>query len=272
MNREEAFAVFDNMAQQHFDELFKPVSNVYLDLDMLWDHRIGALVSMVKTSAEYEYILHKLDAYNDNWDKRISTNFPILDISDEMVDNFIQDPDNSKLISFTSPIKTCYANLPLWLDSIFSHNRKQGKVNDVTLYINSQTFCPHKEFQESVVKALQNMFPNLNVGFIATSLDKFHQKIPLTNIQFFIISDFQRFMMPDTVFPNLLMNDMVFSDTYLKVAKTVDLDILQQEDRPEIDELFNRTKLTMDLFCKFEYIDNLTLRANPETESPTTEG
>lgn len=251
---------FDQSSKHFMAELLRPINNVYVELDALWDYKIGALTGMIDTEAEYQYILHRIQQYNTGNDKRISKMFPVLDISDDDVLEFLKDPEHSNYLCSRSPITSLYTEFPLWLEEIFRHNRRESPNSDVNLYLNCRYFRYPKPYQQQLVKLIQDAFPYTTVTFLHGNV-AFAGEEFIKKMQFFILSDLQEFLPEGSTTGKLMEANKMF-DVYVKCIRSISPTVLDRPDCPAQDSLIESTAAFFNMMCNFEYVN-----ANVITES-----
>lgn len=159
--------------KRFFENFDKPITSVYLDMDFLQDYKLGALMNMISTEVEYEYIRSQIDAYNKSDTEIITNIFPSLGFKEEQVDAFIHNSENTDLLALESPFYTSLkAILDLFVDIIDSNIfKKSSEVLNV--YVGCSSFSFPACGRYAFVKLFGPVLFNANINFLPTTLYEF---------------------------------------------------------------------------------------------------
>ena len=109
---------------QHFlkiipelDYTFKLVNKIYIDMELLQDFKLGALLSTVTVKEEVEYIMSCLPVYNLKFNNRTAEYFPVLKKTDEELLSIVK--NNSIKTALLSPWTKIYNNLNVILKYLY---------------------------------------------------------------------------------------------------------------------------------------------------------
>lgn len=183
----------DQLSNDYFQNEFKVIERVYIDLACIYDFKIAALIQMLRTEAEYSYVIAKLPIYEGHYNRSIETCFPVLNISDKQIAEFIANPKNHELLSLAAPITNLYDQIPDLIKLFNNHNRKMDKSRDLQFFFNCRDFVYDPKMQQSLTKAIQGIDPHVIVRFMNEKYNVIATDFIL-NMDAFIIEDVQSFI------------------------------------------------------------------------------
>lgn len=163
----------DQGNKQFFDGFDKPITSIYLDMDFLQDYKLGALMNMITTETEYDYIKSQIDAYNKSDTEIITSVFPALGFKEEQVEAFIHDPKNAELLTIESPFYTSLQAIADLFSDIINSNMFKKSTELLELYVGCSSFkfpaCGYYAF----VKLFGPVLVNTDIKFLPTTLYEF---------------------------------------------------------------------------------------------------
>jgi len=109
--------IYEKMKTDFFNLLIKPVRRIYIDMELLQDFNLGALVTTLKNESEYQYVLKNIYVYNMRYDNLISKHFPDLKRSEEDIQKVLKDPKKQLQLNIFSPFTIVYMK---YLKEIFT--------------------------------------------------------------------------------------------------------------------------------------------------------
>lgn len=93
----------EQMKSEYFKTNLSPLKRIYVDMGVVQDYNIGALLCMIKTDLELKHIRNNIANYNARYDDGIVKYFPKLKFTDQDVYDFINEPDNHFSLVRVSP-------------------------------------------------------------------------------------------------------------------------------------------------------------------------
>ena len=252
----EAFKKYDSAANDGLMKMVKPIKSLYIDLGALYDFRLGALLGMITTDIEYNYIWNKLQSYNQSKCKSITDIFPALEITDEMVDDFIQDPNNAIFLSRCAPVTSVYGELPLLLNDLIDHNRRVGTSASISITFNCVDFKYDSVAGSRLAHRLLKLIPTLKIAIcsknIAYERDEF-----ILQFDRFYINNLQNFLgdIKSNTY-NLYFNKLKFLDKSLYVLANIDLSVYKEHKDLDANEVLQASTHLLGACCDiFEFIN-----------------
>ena len=163
----------DQGNKRFFEGFDKPITSVYLDMDFLQDYKLGALMNMISTEVEYEYIKSQIDAYNKSDTESITEIFPALGFKEEQVEAFVRDPENSELLAIESPFFTSLKAVVDFLMDVIESNIFKKSNDKLELYVGCSSFKFPTCGCYAFVKLFAPILFHTNVNFLPTTLYEF---------------------------------------------------------------------------------------------------
>lgn len=235
----------------------KPIRAIYIDLACLRDYKLGALLKLVD-SIGYQYIVSRLPIYNDRLDEDILSYFPDVDVTQEQLDNFINDPYNLNYLLLGSPTTDMYITLVALFDMVLKHNAQVKPGNLVVkVCINFYPFKPNKDIKYFYAKLLQQIHPNLRLNIMVDPLSVVPDSTLLTDkgpiFDIMYIHDFMSFIYEPSLSTESFAGKMLYLDTTICSPKRIDKS-LPNLDLEKTADIFKQTEAALNLCCKFKYL------------------
>ena len=159
---------------RHFYENFdKPVSSIYVDMDFFQDYKLGALMNMLTTDVEYEYIKSQIDAYNQSDNENVTEMFPALGFTEEQVEAFVKDPANTDLLVLESPFYTTMYQFIIFMENVFQSNLIKKFTESTELFVGCGSFPFPACGWNAFVGLFEPYLHNTNINFLPTTLYEF---------------------------------------------------------------------------------------------------
>ena len=113
------------------------INNIYFDMSCFQDFNIGGVMKIITTMSEYRYMLSKMDNYNNGCDYSVEKHFPVLKITDDVLEKFMMDEKNHESISNISPMTTLFNDIPIFLNTMMTKNKKFDKNEPLNITVNT---------------------------------------------------------------------------------------------------------------------------------------
>ena len=168
------------------------VNNIYFDMACFQDFKIGSVINMITTMTEYQYMLAKINDYNEAYDDSIEKNFPILKIKDSDIDDHMQNPENHNTLSKISPMTSLFNDIPLYLKTIQTLNSRFDKEEKINLQVNTYPIKYAPEAKKKFISYVKDCNIKCTVTFMCEKLNTLPYTffIPLENLIIFDIEEF----------------------------------------------------------------------------------
>ena len=167
-------AVSDEVIQNDISsvamEAMKPLMTqrefMYIDLDLLFDFRLSALMSFIKGPEDYNYIREHLMEYLDAPTLEVCKFFPKLGVKESDLDRFINSP--------VKEYKTFLAAAAL-------PTKFLRELQDIIKFVNTEN--ESKETHRSLKITLNNRYPDLHPYLINTVVSAIHAADPGVRVE-----------------------------------------------------------------------------------------
>jgi len=253
--------VMDELRNAYFEGEFTPMYHIYADLEALQDFRLGALLCLITTEPEYDYIQHQLSEYNGRFDDCTMKYFPIIkDVSDKDITDFIANPDNHRTLAKVSPMTLAYDLLSESIMQMHMNNSRCTKdLKHIELMIGTSTVIYSQQEKNVLIAALTEMDRFLDITVLNRSLPEIEYE---TMMQFdvHLWYDSAKYLRNPTIFQELGEKTSFFE------KKIFALPLLENEPREgETEEqLLANTKAVLDVCCSFAYVERGLQESPPQ--------
>lgn len=150
---------FKTITENNFFGTIEPVKNIYVDLSMMVDYKLGALLLLYNDEKDYNYIVKQVkEVYNYSLDPSILTSFPKLAVTEENINEVLTSSYYNRILSSNSPSTNIREFIIGFIMQVSINNNKfyndsKGVLN---VYLNSPYFKLHQEAKEGIVEELKN--------------------------------------------------------------------------------------------------------------------
>lgn len=246
-----------NVLQQFSKKMFQnehpPVKHIYVDLEAFVDFYLGAIMLMIKTNVEYQYVVSRLEAYAKYPYRDITKVFPSLKFSMEDIEKLISDEKIAPLI-LNSPTKSLFYD---WVEMAAEWSQK-NKVQDNNIipivHVNCRTMKLTDAVKQKWTMYFQDTVLNCNVRFYHNAYSDFTVEF-VNQMDVMVIDDCEAF------FDNPKLKDDIEAGNYIGKEvygfRYLGKDISIAED--ELEQTFDQTEAALCLFFGFRYLDKRVL-------------
>lgn len=243
--------LLEKVQKAYFEGDFSPIHYIYADLEALQDFRLGALLCLITTEPEYDYIQHRLPEYNGRFDDCTMKYFPIItDITDKDIDAHIANPDNHLVLARVSPMTIAYDLLPELIVQMHMNNSRCGDSKRIELTIGTNSVRYGNQEKQNLANAL-----TANDGFLdVTILNR-----PLTEIEHEVMMQFNVHLWYDVA---KYLRDQVIGHEFGEESSFFEkrifaLPLLETipKEGETAEQLLANTKAVLDVCCSFAYVE-----------------
>lgn len=127
--------IIDKLSESYFNNIVSPINKIYVDMELLQDFKLGALLSTVTVKEEIEYIESCLPLYNTRFNNRTAEYFPVLKKTDDELMKIVKEqPIKTALLS---PWTRIYDNLNKVLKHLYIYyHRMSDNIKTITIVVN----------------------------------------------------------------------------------------------------------------------------------------
>lgn len=243
--------------EREFDGLMDPVRLVYIDHEFLQDFRLGALIGLIKTQVEYDYIRSRIVFYNENKGDPITGYFPKLGFKEEDVDAYIKNPENWDVLCERSPFYTTSEKAAQFLLEASNHNLLIRSDVELEVYIGSNNLIYPVHARQRLAALFSTILDNVTINFITGSLYGFDE-IPIENYDIYMVEKPSVFINH----PKLMKKFEQMEMTGKSVLGLVEVTTSEEElnaSSTTVDEALEATVEFANMFTKFAFVPRVIL-------------
>ena len=160
---------FREMCDQMSKEIVKPFlsqkEHIYIDSDLLYDYRLGAVMAFISNEQQYDYVVKQLPVYLNAKDNSTAKYFPELQLTDEQIEKMITDPNYYSFVSAAAPATKFVDGLSQVI-RIFNTINESKEVNrPITITVNQRTIDLHPVYKKALMDKIASVDPSVVVNF-----------------------------------------------------------------------------------------------------------
>jgi hypothetical protein len=256
------------LREAEYDKTFQIKNELYVDLSMIQDYKLGMLLSLYTEPDEYKYIYSRISIYNNRFDNLCTKYFPDLGISEEELMKYVVDPEYTADLIKTSPMTLGFYALRDKFKEIVDHNTLiDEKTITYTVVVNIHPLTLNPKIMDEVSVRRIKKFIKDRIKYIHAFSEVLIVDYPIQDMTFGMFKRMNLFMVEDL---SGLLNTKLKQDwMLLKGKKESDFLIcprryegpidIAQADKDQIETMFTRGNATMNLVCRFTYCDPMIL-------------
>ena len=246
-----------------FDTILKPINNIYVDLELMQDFKIGALLSMITLKEEIEYIQHNLPKYNKRYDFECAKYFPALKISEHDINLRLKSEAQNIFITTMSPFNGVWSIFANCLVDIGHHN-DMTKNNVKTRIVFNIADIPYPDpLKIDITDNVNKYLHNVDVQF--TQYERYDET-DLSGYDLLFIYDLPQFVKPDTTTSKQFFREGKFANARIYTVPRKSKDKQIPDDK--LDFAFEATHKWLQLFCDELFFINDLLPTYRQPEEP----
>ena len=238
---------FDSMSEAYMEQEFSPISNIYYDMDLLQDFRLGAVLCSINTELEYEYLVKKLPDYNNRYDNATIKYFSALpDIDDIFMDNYLCDPEHHHVLAAMSPWTALMNDQFSYLKNIVETNNRCQASQVVTVHLGLGDVGYSEPLRENLSHSFYNISPNIRLEFHDNTIMYLDKRI-MDNMDVIMVSDINAFMNAPNA--KAWITEEGFFDKSIMAPK-----IVTEKITEDVEQVLEKTLVVLRAYFQFTYI------------------
>lgn len=252
----------NSFAAAYASTVWKVTKSVYVDISMVLDIHLGALLWITRESKDaFSHIVNQLDIYTCRIFDKHAEYFPELKISEQQLLDYIKDPRNTLNILASAP------PTDLWKDILQTHlesikmNRivKENDVEPIKYIINMHPLpCTEQMLKVLKIKFMKGLFDDKIVfGGFSTEYDKLAIEQVIGHDYIYTYRFGQWFENIDAEKLEMYMSGPLIKSKIKSPPLLTNKDILDSYSNytnPEIIEILENTAMYYNLFTNFQYV------------------
>ncbi len=131
-------SLYSTIKQYNNNTMLTAVNTIYVELSVIQDIYLGALLCLLKDESEYNYVLSGLSNYNSRYLLGCAQYFPDLKIEESELQKILEDPEHTLNIIRSSPMTKAFSQLGEFILMIHEHNRLvNARDKTLTIYLST---------------------------------------------------------------------------------------------------------------------------------------
>lgn len=238
----------DSLSKAYFADISEKISRIYVDMEILQDLRIGALLKSTTVPVEIEYLQSRIPEYNQRLDLETAKHFPVLNKTDEELDAIIK--ENPLSIALISPWTNIYNNFMIVLQSLYMKtSAKDTTAAPLLVVVNTASMTYPIQLFAKLADQIRRVYPGATVK--SSAYQRYEAEPDMyINTDMFFLYDHEKFF--NSSFINTMMSEknhktkVIYTTPY--VNKNLGL------DKSEYMKGLVSTGATLNLFFDFFYM------------------
>jgi hypothetical protein len=241
-------------AEAFFEGDFTPIKSIYIDLEVLQDFYLGALLTFVETDAQLEYIKKNLVEYNKRCDHTVAKYFPDMNVSDEQIKEIVNDKSNHKLLTNISPMTALFYRLEDVIGDVYETNVKTEHRNPLSVVIGSSSINYDLQDRERFISAIREFDSEVRITFINGSLYDL-SKTEIEVFGMYLIDDIEKMTVDERIGKPMMSEELRYINKHIFASPLITVRHTEMND----EGILETTKIGMGLYCKFDYIPRTSI-------------
>lgn len=238
-----------------------PIKRIYIDLPYIQDIYLGALLQLIKTEEEYNYIIKNIGSYNHRLTNDILTYFPKLTISKEQIDSYISNKDNLFKLLAVSPYTNMFQNLKLLHENISRMNKVVADMKSypsITYTINTYPLVLPLELKKFLKNRFSYISSNIIFGTMCKPISIISQDELVSN-DLLLISNIDDFVSEHSNHLDYFYKQLKYSQKYIcsprRIYNKELLDEVHYLNKEQVEKCMILTESLLATCSEFSYLD-----------------
>ena len=247
--QQEFRSVCDNMSKEIVKPFLAQKEHMYIDADLLYDYRLGAVLALTRNEEQYNYVMSQLPAYLNAHDNKTAKYFPDLNLTDEQIEEFIRKPEYYTFITAAAPATEFVGNLQRVIRIFNTINESKEVTRPITITINQRTIELHPMCKKALSEIIAAIDPDVHVNFTSYK-SWFEVPLELIEVQdFMCVYDMIEFLKEGT------NSQIALSAVPSKLTRCSIVTPWQADTDKATPEHFRNLKVMLEVMCnQFSFI------------------
>lgn len=182
----------NKLSEDYFTNITERVSKIYVDMEILQDLRIGALFQTVTVPEEIEYIQSCIPDYNKRLDLETAKYFPVLNKTDEELDEIIK--NNPLRVAIASPWTKIYNNFQIVLRCLRENTLKRDASPAPLMIVVNTGLVPYPlQLFDKFARLVKHTYPGVVIKSSSYPRYEADDDLYLSSDMFFLY-DYEKFL------------------------------------------------------------------------------
>lgn len=244
-----------NFGSQVFDQIYRPLTTIYIDMEMLFDYQLAALLRMIRTDVELQYMRSRFKDYKTYKGDDICNVFPKLKFTQQQIQDFLHDPKNIPYLSKCGILTNISNMVPNYITMAEFDGKEFTEPDEIqsTVHFVNRYFLPTPESMNAIESSLKPFSKNLNCTFkhVAPEKDSVGR---LTQSSTILVKDIKTFLLPESSVYKILFEEFKLKHTALVADYRLE-DDADPYLKSSMHDLAKKTEEVLSTFCFFYFLD-----------------
>lgn len=160
---------FKDVCEKLSQDMMKPFTvqkeNIYIDSDLLFDYRLGAVLARVNGESDYNHVVQNIPAYLKAPTLECAKFFPQLNLTEEDLDDVIANPEYFMFLNAAAPATKLIADLEPIIRLFNTINESREGTNPIRITVNQRQIKFCKLVKANLLKTIHKIDPKVVVEF-----------------------------------------------------------------------------------------------------------
>lgn len=238
---------------------------VYIDADLLFDFKLGVILSNIRGEKMYNAVLSHLDEYLDSDTLECARFFPEVGMKEEDILAYLADSSHDTSLSVIVPETKTMSDLMAFVDDLRRENAAKGASEPITFYINQRLHNLLPRQRKHLEDSILRIMPYAIVKY--TEYRTWHE-VPrevMEGLDFIGVYDIIDLLRPENESARMLLGIKDFSGTTIVALKQADHEIPADQR----EDVYKNTAAVLNLMCDNMYFIRKSISGyDPKTTSP----
>lgn len=243
--------------EKEFEDMMRPIQKVYIDIEFLQDFRLGALIKLIKTDVEYQYIREKIPLYSFSHGESVTKYFPDLGFKEEQIDEYLKDESHWEELAMDSPFYENVKAICVFIGEYLKHNMRVGYTKPIDVYIGCTDLLYCIKARRRLAVILMDFLDSVNLIFIPTSLYEF-EEVAIDDYDVYMVASPSKLINHEKLVKKFEKMEMS-NKTIIGLEEVTTTDEELKEANMSIDDAFEATTEFCNMFVKFAFAKRIIL-------------
>ncbi len=240
--------LMSELADSYFRSQTPAIKVLYLDIRCLQDFNMGALLNLINSEKEYQYVLDNIETYNKRNNLNIMEYFPKLDITEDQIKNYINNEENHRHLLLSSPMTDYYKYFSTFISAIDFNNKHSPDHVTPHIYIGSPIIKLSFEEKQRLMFPIKQFALDYFITITDCGVEDYDDLI-LKSIDHYTVLDFNDLMTNKRLGALMHNGEIVVNKSVhaYPIITTKDSDLTDEQ-------LLENTEIVYKYVCDFKYV------------------
>lgn len=247
--RDEQFQAFANGIME---EEWPPIEHVFIDFDCFQDFNLGTLFAMINTEEEFQYILSRMQQYQNRLDNDTAKYFPALGFTEDQIRKVKQDPKNHEYISAAAPAYEFFYQFAYEAMDLVQKGRHPYHFEQpIQIHLLFKEVFPSETVRNKWWTWGNDLFEEADVHFLYGDIDDRGNEF-YGDMNFIVVENIEKLINVPSV-DNAMMNKLEYLEKEIRAPYMINRQLVNPEEQ-DVDDVLKRTEDILSLVSRFHFI------------------